>query len=124
MQREKEVLALLCRLDLQNMIFTDSAPGDANQSVHIVASEGLEAYLPLADMVDISSEVQRLSKRLAKMQAEYDGLMARLNSPSFSEKAPEHIVRGVQEKAREAEEKLTLTRSRLAFLESSVLVSK
>lgn len=56
--------------------------GDANQSVHIVASEGLEAYLPLADMVDISAEVQRLSKRLTKMQAEYDGLMSRLSSPS------------------------------------------
>nr|XP_027118802.1 valine--tRNA ligase, chloroplastic/mitochondrial 2 [Coffea arabica] len=122
--REKEVLALLCRLDLQNMIFTDSAPGNANQSVHIVASEGLEANLPLADMVDISSEVERLSKRLVKMQAEYDGLMARLSSPSFVEKAPEHIVRGVQEKAREAEEKLMLTRNQLAFLESSVLVSK
>lgn len=55
---------------------------DANQSVHIVAGEGLEAYLPLADMVDISAEVQRLSKRLSKMQAEYDALVARLNSPN------------------------------------------
>lgn len=50
-------------------------------SVHLVASEGLEAYLPLADMVDISAEVERLSKRLKKMQAEYDGLVARLGSP-------------------------------------------
>lgn len=56
--------------------------GDANQSVHIVADEGLEAYLPLADMVDVSEEVKRLSKRLSKMQAEYDALVARLNSPS------------------------------------------
>ncbi|KAL3506961.1 hypothetical protein ACH5RR_032343 [Cinchona calisaya] len=121
---EKEVLALLSRLDLQNIIFTDSAPGNANQSVHIVASEGLEAYLPLADMVDISAEIQRLSKRLVKMQAEYDGLVARLSSPSFVEKAPEEIVRGVQEKAREAEEKLTLTRNQLAFLESTILIPK
>lgn len=57
-------------------------PGDANQSVHIVADEGLEAYLPLADMVDVSEEVKRLSKRLTKMQSEYDALMARLNSQS------------------------------------------
>lgn len=53
---------------------------DANQSVHLVASEGLEAYLPLADMVDISAEVQRLSRRLSKMQSEYEGLVARLSS--------------------------------------------
>lgn len=46
-----------------------------------MAGEGLEAFLPLADMVDISAEVQRLSKRLSKMQLEYDALIARLNSP-------------------------------------------
>lgn len=56
--------------------------GDAEQSVHLVAGEGLEAYLPLADMIDISAEVERLSKRLSKMQTEYDGLKARLSSPN------------------------------------------
>ncbi|XP_039804690.1 valine--tRNA ligase, chloroplastic/mitochondrial 2-like isoform X2 [Panicum virgatum] len=52
--KEKQVLALLSKLDVENVHFTESAPGDANQSVHIVADEGLEAYLPLADMVDVS----------------------------------------------------------------------
>lgn len=56
--------------------------GDADQSVHLVAGEGLEAYLPLADMVDISAEVERLSKRLSKMQKEYDGFRAQLSSPN------------------------------------------
>lgn len=60
------------------LLFTDNA----KQSVHLVAGEGLEAYIPLADMVDISAELQRLSKRLSKMQSEYDALVARLNSPS------------------------------------------
>ncbi|MCE3215209.1 hypothetical protein HAX54_001266 [Datura stramonium] len=120
---EREVLALLSRLDLGNVNFVESPPGDANQSVHIVAGEGLEAYLPLSDMVDISAEVQRLSKRLVKIQAEYDGLMARLSSSSFVEKAPKGIVRGVQEKAAEAEEKLTLTRNRLNFIKSKVLIA-
>ncbi|XP_073022346.1 valine--tRNA ligase, chloroplastic/mitochondrial 2 isoform X1 [Primulina eburnea] len=121
---EREVLALLSRLDFHNISCTESPPGDANQSVHLVASEGLEAYLPLAAMVDISAEVQRLLKRLAKMQTEYDGLMARLSSPSFVEKAPEDVVRGVQQKAAEAEEKLTLTRNQLSFLESTIPISK
>lgn len=42
----------------------------------------------------------------------------------FVEKAPEDIVRGVQEQAAETEEKITLTKNRLAFLKSTVLVSK
>ncbi|XP_073107865.1 valine--tRNA ligase, chloroplastic/mitochondrial 2 isoform X2 [Elaeis guineensis] len=119
---EKPVLALLSRLDLHNINFTESPPDDAKQSVHLVAGEGLEAYLPLADMVDISAEVQRLSKRLLKMQSEYDALVARLNSPKFVEKAPEEVVRGVREKVSDAEEKITLTMNRLAFLQSTVPV--
>ncbi|KAK4776247.1 hypothetical protein SAY87_024208 [Trapa incisa] len=122
--KEKEVLALLSRLDLDNVHFSESPPGYANQSVHLVAGEGLEAYLPLADMVDISAEVQRLSKRLSKMQTEYDGLVSRLTSPKFVEKAPEDIVRSVREKAEEAKEKIVLTKNRLAFLKSTVLVSE
>ncbi|XVE72219.1 hypothetical protein DITRI_Ditri11bG0022000 [Diplodiscus trichospermus] len=121
---EKDVLALLSTLDVDNIHFTDSPPGDAKQSVHLVASEGLEAYLPLADMVDISAEVQRLTKHLSKMETEYEGLKARLKSPKFIEKAPEHVVRGVREKAAEAEEKINLTKNRLDFLKSTVLVSQ
>ncbi|XP_038686253.1 valine--tRNA ligase, chloroplastic/mitochondrial 2 isoform X2 [Tripterygium wilfordii] len=121
---EMEVLALLSRLDAQNIRFTDSPPGDANQSVHLVASEGLEAYLPLADMVDISLELARLSKRLSKLQTEYDGLSTRLCSSQFVDKAPEDVVRGVREKAAETEEKIILTKNRLAFLKSTVPVPK
>ncbi|KAL8137600.1 hypothetical protein V2J09_003601 [Rumex salicifolius] len=115
-EKEKEVLALLSRLDLQGT-------HDAKQSVHLVAGEGLEAYLPLADMVDISAEVQRLAKRLSKMEGEYQGLVARLGSPKFVEKAPEEVVNGVREKAVELEEKMNLTKTRLTLLESNALVT-
>ncbi|KAG9439211.1 hypothetical protein H6P81_019376 [Aristolochia fimbriata] len=121
---EKNVLALLSRLDLQHVHFTEVPPEDANQSVHLVAGEGLEAFLPLADMVDITAEVNRLSKRLSKMQSEYDTLVARLRSPKFVEKAPQEVVSGVREKAAEAEEKIILTKNRLDFLKSTVLVSE
>ncbi|XP_054779701.1 valine--tRNA ligase, chloroplastic/mitochondrial 2 isoform X2 [Prosopis cineraria] len=122
--KERDVLALLSRLDIQNLHFADFPPGDADQSVHLVAGESLEAYLPLADMIDVSAEVERLYKRLSKMQKEYDGFVAKLSSPNFVEKAPEEVVRGVREKAAEAEEKITLTKNRLEFLKSNVLVSK
>ncbi|XP_004488162.1 uncharacterized protein [Cicer arietinum] len=36
-------------------------------------------------MVDISAEVQRLSKRLSKMQKEYERFIAKLNSPKMGE---------------------------------------
>ncbi|XP_062107605.1 valine--tRNA ligase, chloroplastic/mitochondrial 2 isoform X2 [Humulus lupulus] len=82
--QEKVVLALLSRLDLQNVHFTNSPPGNAEQSVHLVAGEGLEAYLPLADMVDVTAEVDRLTKRLSKMQTEYEGFSTRLSSQNVA----------------------------------------
>jgi hypothetical protein len=54
----------------------------AKLAVHLVVREGLEAYLPLKDMVDISTEIERVSKRLTKLQSEYDGLMKNLASPN------------------------------------------
>ena len=40
------------------------------------------------------------------------------------EKAPEEIVRDAQEKAQELEEKINLTKNRIAFLESTTLVAE
>lgn len=45
-------------------------------------------------------------------------------SLQFVEKAPGDVVHGVQEKAAEAEEKIILTKNRLALLKSSVLVTE
>lgn len=42
----------------------------------------------------------------------------------FIEKAPAEVVRGVREKASEAEEKISLTKNRLEFLQSTVSVAK
>lgn len=50
-------------------------------AVHLVVADGLEAFLPLADMVDIRKEVDRLAKQAAKLQSEFDGNMKRLRSP-------------------------------------------
>lgn len=42
----------------------------------------------------------------------------------FVEKAPEQIVREAREKSAEAEEKITLTKNRLALLKSTVAVAE
>ncbi len=50
------------------------------QSVHLVVADGLEAYLPLTDMVDIGKEVERLNKQASKLQLDLDSSMKRLSS--------------------------------------------
>lgn len=53
---------------------------DTDQAVQLVVAEGLKAYLPLAGLVDIGKEVERLKKQATKLQSEYDGNMKRLSS--------------------------------------------
>jgi valyl-tRNA synthetase len=65
--------------------FTFGLPaGEADQAVHLIIAEGLEAYLPLADMVDIGKEVERLQKQAAKLQADFDSNTKRLSSSKVS----------------------------------------
>lgn len=45
------------------------------------------------------------------------------HSVQFIAKAPGEIIDGIKEKASEAEEKLTLTKNRLAFLKSTAVVA-
>lgn len=116
-EEEKAVITTLARLDPENFHITSDTPDDTKQAVHLVIGEGLEAYLPLAGMVDISKEVERLNKQATKLQNEVDGFRKRLSSPSFVEKAPAVVVQGVRDQASESEEKLTIIRNRIQELE-------
>lgn len=118
LQEEKAILVALSKLDFASLQITDTIPVDANKTIQLVISESLEAYLPLTDLVDIKNELQRLSKQASKLQSEYDGLSQRLSSANFVEKAPASVVQGVQQKANELEEKLSIVNKQLTLLES------
>ncbi|CAI5491484.1 unnamed protein product [Closterium sp. Naga37s-1] len=85
--------------------------------VHVVAAEGLEAYLPIADMVDVPKELQRLGKQQTKLTADVNSCRSRLSSKKFVDKAPAAVVDGVRKQAEEAEEKLALVNRRLEQLQ-------
>jgi len=69
-----------CDIYILIIMYLDFCAGEANKAVHLVIAEGLEAYLPLADMVDIGEEVERLRKQATKLQADFDSSMKRLSS--------------------------------------------
>ncbi|CAI5478493.1 unnamed protein product [Closterium sp. Yama58-4] len=118
-QGERDVLALLARVDPASLQITSAQPDAAAASacVHVVAAEGLEAYLPIADMVDVSKELQRLGKQQAKLTADLNSCRSRLSSKKFVDKAPAAVVDGVRKQAEEAEEKLALVNRRLEQLQ-------
>ncbi|WP_164660276.1 valine--tRNA ligase [Tropicibacter sp. Alg240-R139] len=62
--------------------------------------------LPLADIIDVGSEIARLEKTLGKLTKELGGLRGRLKNPKFADSAPEEVVQETRANlaAREEEE--------------------
>ena len=53
---------------------------------------GLEFYVPLADLIDIELEVERLSKELERVTRELGNVKGRLSNKQFVQKAPDEVV--------------------------------
>src|SRR5690606_9118707 len=59
--------------------------------------------LPLADLIDIDAERQRLSKEVKKLDGEIGGLEKKLGNEQFLAKAPEEIIGEQKERLAEAQ---------------------
>ncbi len=84
-----------------------------------IAAPGASFGLPLADIIDIGAEKERLEKAKGKLAKELGGLRGRLNNPKFVASAPEEVVEEAKANlaAREEEEaKLNEALARLAEL--------
>ncbi|MCA9572862.1 MAG: class I tRNA ligase family protein, partial [Myxococcales bacterium] len=80
---------------------------------------GVECVIPLAGVVDFSSELDRLDKELAKADKDIGQLEKKLGNKGFVDKAPEDVVAGFREKLEAAvvrRDTLRTSRDRLAEL--------
>jgi valyl-tRNA synthetase len=66
-----------------------------------VVVQGLEAHVPLADVIDVGAERQRVQKELAKTEATLERIARKLGNADFVDKAPAEVVS--QQKAAHAE---------------------
>jgi valyl-tRNA synthetase len=69
----------------------------------------VELLIPMADLIDKTSELARLAKELAKLDKDISLAEGKLNNPKFTDKAPPDIIGKEQEKlaqAQHAKEKL------------------
>jgi valyl-tRNA synthetase len=77
---------------------------------------GAELYVPLADLVDLTAEQDRLEKEKARLQDEVDRVEKKLANAQFVEKAPTKVVEIEREKAIDYKEKLARVEERIASL--------
>jgi len=81
-----------------------------------VAVPGGTFGLPLADVIDISAEKDRIQKSLDKLAKELGGLRGRLNNPKFVESAPEDVIDETRANLADREEEEAQFKAALARL--------
>ena len=84
----------------------------SRQGMVEVITHAARAFMPLAELVDVAQELERIAKEKAKAEGHLKGIEAKLNNEAFTSKAPEHIVQNQRDQA----EKL---RALIAQLEQS-----
>lgn len=72
-----------------------------------VIATGVEAYIPLAELIDKEAELARLDKERVKATAEFEKLNAMLNNQGFITKAPEVKVNEIKARCEELKEILS-----------------
>ena len=61
---------------------------------------GIEVYLPLAGLIDVEKETQRLSKELATMEKDLQRVSGKLNNAGFLAKAPEDVMEDARKRVK------------------------
>jgi valyl-tRNA synthetase len=52
----------------------------------------MQILIPLAGLIDKAAEITRLEREISKLQQTLEKTEARLNNPSFADKAPPEVV--------------------------------
>ncbi len=94
--RHRETLLRLARL--ASIAFEKSPPKGA---VQIVMKDAVLA-LPLADIIDLDAERDRLRREIARVKSEIAKLDQKLSDEKFTSRAPEHVVEENRERLADA----------------------
>ena len=113
---QSEVLSFLARA--RPLTVLEHLPQKPAEALALVIG-GVEAYLPIAGMVDIEEERRRLGKELAEAEAAMARLEVKLSNPDFRFKAKPEVVAREEEKRRGWHEKAAKLRERLEGLPPS-----
>jgi len=92
----------------------DAAPPE--QAMTAVVS-GAELFLPLAGLIDISQEIERLTKELAVLESEVERVEKKLANEGFVKKAPAKVVEEEKAKQKDYMEKRDKVKARIQELQ-------
>lgn len=80
---------------------------------------GAEVYIPMAELVDLDEERDRMEKEIAKLEKEVERSQKKLGNEKFVNNAPEKVVEAERQKATEWQQKLAAAKERLQSLQQA-----
>ena len=90
--------------------------GIAEDAVSVVIANAT-LYIPFAELVDISQEIERLQKEEKRLTGELNRVNGMLNNEKFMSKAPEAKIAEEREKLEKYTQMMEQVKSRLAQLQ-------
>jgi valyl-tRNA synthetase len=82
----EEILKRMARLE--KIEFVDEAPQGAIQAF----VDPVTLILPVADIIDLDAEKDRLKKQLSKLEGDIQKVSAQLDNKNFVERAPAEVI--------------------------------
>ena len=110
LDRNRPLVARLARVER----FETAA--EAPRGAITLTREGGTFCLPLADVIDVAAERERLQKAIDKLDKEAAGLRAKLANPAFVARAPEDVVDEQRARLEAAEAEIEILRAAAARL--------
>ncbi|MGE3646553.1 MAG: valine--tRNA ligase, partial [Beijerinckiaceae bacterium] len=99
-QKWRDMIARLARLS--DISFSAEPPAESAQMI----VRGTVAALPLAGVVDISAEKDRLAKEIGREEGEVKKIDAKLNNENFVARAPEEVVEENRERREDIQSRI------------------
>ena len=79
---------------------------------------GIEILVPLAGLIDVAAEIERLGKEIAKVQKDVDMFEKKLGNEAFVARAPAEVLAKDRAKLADATEKLAILNASRAKIQA------
>jgi valyl-tRNA synthetase len=116
LKAQRGLLTYLAKVDDEQLTLTGAVDDKPRKAVALMAAEGVEAYLPLAGLVDLEQEIARLEKALIEANQEIQRAEGMLTNEAFVTRAPSHVVQQQRDRLAEQQERRTRLEARLQTL--------
>jgi len=113
-QMLEEETALTTRLARTALTFVDASPQGA--ATNIILAGGTELIVPLAGLIDVGKECEKLKTELTNLEKQLTSLEARLENEGFIARAPAAVVEGERAKRDEWKTRRDMLRTRVEGL--------